>query len=399
MSNDVNEAFAAEKADQINAARQRGREFQTRIDRGEIELLGDGRYRVLTGWDAGETFAVTRNQLGEIEQIVASHGLDTTTGDVALYSAVPAWHGLGQIIPGGTSDIDEVLRLGGICFGVELREVRYNFGGQLHTMPDKRVCVRDDSGDPLGVVGSRYTPIQNRAAFEFLQNLVDDFGVTWESAGATRGGRNVFVCMRLPQHVTIDADGINDEIVPFIAAINSHDGSSPFRVIATPWRPVCRNTERFAVRDAHSRWSVRHTASAMDRINEARRTLGLSLGYYEAWAAEETALAQTAITTSEFDKILAELWPVDAEASKRSTTLAEQRTSALHDRFSSETDRVGRTAYAAERTITAYLDHLAPVRPPKTTTEEIARATRVIEGTDDDKKTTAHKRLMTLIRR
>jgi phage/plasmid-like protein (TIGR03299 family) len=398
MSNDVNEAFAAEKAEQI-AARQRGREFQARIDRGEIELMGAGRYRVLTGWDAGETFAVTRNQLGEIEQINADHGLDTTTGDVALYSAVPAWHGLGQIIPGGTSDIDEVLRLGGICFGVELREVRYTFDGQLHTMPDKRVCVRDDSGEALGVVGSRYTPIQNRGAFEFLQNLVEDFGVTWESAGATRGGRNVFVSLRLPQHVTIDADGINDEIVPFIAAINSHDGSSPFRVVATPWRPVCRNTERFAVRDAHSRWSVRHTASAMDRINEARRTLGLSVRYYEAWAAEETELAHTAITLGEFDKVLAELWPVDADASKRSTTIAERRTSALHSLFVSEADRVGRSAYAAERAITGYLDHLAPIRPPKTINEELARATRVMEGTDDDKKTTAHKRLMTLARR
>jgi phage/plasmid-like protein (TIGR03299 family) len=399
MSNDVNEAFAAEKADQIAAARQRGREFQARIDRGEIELLGDGRYRVLTGWDAGETFAVTRNEHGEIQQITANHGLDTTTGQVALYSAVPAWHGLGQIIPGGTSDIDEVLRLGGICFGVELREVRYNFGGNLHTMPDKSVCVRDDTGEALGVVGSRYTPIQNRTAFEFLHNLVDDYGVTWESAGATRGGRNVFVCMRLPQHITIDADGINDEIVPFIAAINSHDGSSPFRVIATPWRPICRNTERFAVRDAHSRWSVRHTASAMDRINEARRTLGLSIRYYQAWAAEETALAHTQITPGEFDKVLAELWPVDADASKRSTTIAEQRTTALHSLFASETDRVGRTAYAAERTITGYLDHLAPIRPPKTLTEELARATRVMEGTDDDKKTTAHKRLMTLVHR
>jgi hypothetical protein len=61
----------------------------------------------------------------------------------------------------------------------------------------------------------------------------------------------------------------------------------------------------------------------MDRINEARRTLGLSVRYYEAWAAEETALARTAITLGEFDKVLADLWPVDADASKRSTTIAE----------------------------------------------------------------------------
>jgi len=326
-------------------------------------------------------------------------GLDTTLGMAALYTTTPAWHGLGNVIPGGTSDVQEVLTLGGIDFGVELRAVRYGFADEVRVMADRHVTVRDDTGDALGVVGSRYTPIQNRAAFEFLQNLVADFGVIWESAGATRGGRNVFVSMRLPETVTIDADGINDEIVPFIAAINSHDGSSPFRVVATPWRPVCRNTERFAVNDAHSNWSVRHTASSTDRITEARRTLGLSSRYFEAFADEETELARTEISVAEFDKVITDLWPVKEEPSKRSATLTEQRTTALRALLDTETGRVGRTAYAAERAITGYLDHVAPMRPGKTMTEEIARATRLVEGTDDDRKSTAHKRLMTLTNR
>jgi len=81
--------------------------------------------------------------------------------------------------------------------------------------------------------------LQNRHLFEFLQDLVDDHDVVWESAGALRDGRKVFVSLRLPQTVTIDAAGINDEIVPFVVAINSHDGSSQAHVVVTPWRPVC----------------------------------------------------------------------------------------------------------------------------------------------------------------
>jgi hypothetical protein len=80
--------------------------------------------------------------------------------------------------------------------------------------------------------------LQNRHIFEFLQNLVDDHDVVWESAGALREGRKVFVCMRLPQTVTIDAGGIADEIVPFVVALNSHDGSSQAQVVVTPWRPT-----------------------------------------------------------------------------------------------------------------------------------------------------------------
>lgn len=341
--------------------------------------------RAGTAWDSAE--------------YAGRDGLDTTLGRAALYTTTPAWHGLGTVIPGGTSDVETVLDLGGIGFGVELRDVRYGFSGGLRTMPDRHVTVRDDTGDALGVVGSRYTPIQNRDAFTFLQTLVDDHDVVWESAGATRGGRNVFVSLRLPGNVTIDADGIGEQIVPFIAAINSHDGSSPFRVVATPWRPVCRNTERFAVRDAHSKWAVRHTASAMDRIAEARRTLGLSVRYFEAFATEETALARTDLAISDFENLITDLWPVDAEPSKRSATFADNRTTAVRGLFAAETGRVGRTAYAAERAVTDYLDHVAPRRPGKTMTEEIARATAVMEGTDDDIKTKAHKRLMLLTTR
>ncbi|MGW9032083.1 DUF932 domain-containing protein [Streptomyces sp. NPDC055722] len=51
------------------------------------------------------------------------------------------------------------------------------------------------------------------------------------------------------------------------------------------------------------------------------------------------------------------------------------RIAALDDQFRTETERVGRTAYAAERAITGYRDHVAPRRPGKTMAEEIARAT------------------------
>ena len=92
-----------------------------------------------------------------------------------------------------------------------------------------------------------------------------------------------------PRLCAIDAAGINDEIIPFIVAINSHDGSSLFHVAVTPWRPVLPNTERLRLRDAHSRWGVRHTRNARDRIDEARRTLGLSVQYFDQFIVEEEA--------------------------------------------------------------------------------------------------------------
>lgn len=396
---DVNTAFAAEKTRQIETARSRERAFQARVDRGEIRPVGGNRYEVLTGWDRGETFTVSRNALGEISAILANHGLDSRAdGTIALYASSPAWHGLGQIIPGGTTDIDEVLSKGGLDFTVTTVPALYQWDGELREHPDQFHTVREDTGAPLGVVGRRYAPIQNRQGFEFLQELVGRFDVVWESAGVIRGGRRVFISIRLPETVTVDADGINDAVVPYVAVINDHSGNGQFQCVVTPWRPVCANTERFAVRDAVTRWAIRHTAGATSHIKEARRTLGLSVKYFENFAAEETALARTDIAVADFHQAITDLWPLEDDATSRTRNNHAARINALDDAFRTETERVGRTAYAAERAITGYLDHVTPRRPPKSMTEEIARAAAALEGADDDMKTKAHKRLLLLTR-
>ncbi|MWA07649.1 DUF932 domain-containing protein [Streptomyces sp. BA2] len=394
---DVNTAFAAEKTAQVEAVRERERAFQARVNRGEIRMIGTDRYEVLTGWDRGETFTVSRNADGQIEQIIANHGLDEQSdGTISLYASSPAWHGLGRIIPGGTTDIDEVLRLSGLDFEVTTVPALYEWQGETREHADQQHTVRTDTGAALGAVGSRYTPIQNRAGFVFLQELVSRYDVVWESAGLLRGGKRVFVSIRLPESVTVDADGINDIVVPYIAVMNDHSGNGQFQCVVTPWRPVCANTERFAVRDAVTRWAVRHTAGATSQIKEARRTLGLSSQYFEQFADEETALARTDIAVADFHQVIADLWPLDDDASKRKQTNHAARLDALNDVFRTESERVGRTAYAAERAITGYLDHLTPRRPPKSMTEEIARATAVLEGADDEVKSKAHRRLLQL---
>ena len=397
---DLNAAFTAERRGQIKAVADRQADIQARIAAGTLVPIGNGSYRVNdpSSWDNGEVWTL---QNGEV---LPQHGLDTTTGQVALYTAVPAWHELGNVIPGGTSDIDQVLKLGGIDFEVIRRPVLYqnSLGGPTIVLADQFVTVRQDSGAGLGVVGARYEVFQNRDIFEFLQDLVASDEVVWESAGALRDGRRVFVCLRLPETVTIDAAGVNDQIVPYIAALNSHDGSSQAQVVATPWRIECGNTERFAVRDAHTRWGVRHTRNARDRVAEARRTLRLSVRYFQAFAAEEEALAQTEVTIAEFRQVVEQLWPApEQDAPKRTQTHHRNRLDTLNGLYGSNSERLGATAYAAERAITEYADWKTPIRPTGSLRgrDLAARATAVLEGSNDDVKSRAHRQLLTLTRR
>lgn len=201
--------------------------------------------------------------------------------------------------------------------------------------------------------------------FGFLQDLADNHNILWESAGATRGGRRVFITMQIPSSIVIDRGGLDDEIRLFIVAVNSHDGSSQMEVLATPWRVVCGNTERFALRDAVYRWSIRHTAGALDRLEEARRTLGLTLRYAGRFEAEQNALVRTDLAIDDFHAVIAALWPLDDDATDRARRSAQRRTDRLDAMFRTESTRVGRNAYAGERAITDYLDHIAPAAPAR----------------------------------
>ncbi|MEU6355685.1 DUF932 domain-containing protein [Streptomyces sp. NPDC047072] len=397
MTVDVNTAFAQAKAEQIEPMHAEARAFQERIDRGEIRPLGGDRYEVLTGWDAGETFIVQRSTEGRIEQILAQHGLDTTTGGAALYTTTPAWHGLGAVIPGGISDIDEVLKLARIDWEVSKRRVLYEWDDGVRVAADRYVTVRTDSGEALGTVGGRYEVFQNRRVFEFLQDLVQRYDAIWESAGALRGGRKTFVTMRIPRSIVIDRGGLDDEIILYLAAINSHDGTSQAESVVTPWRIACGNTERFASQDAVHRWGIRHTKGGLSSLELARRTLGLTLNYAKTFEAEENQLVRTDLLIDDFHELVDSLWPVDDDATDRTKAFIRGRHDQLDGMFREQARKLGRTAYAAERTVTDFLDHRTQV-VPRNLSEDLTRAQRTLEGTHDDLKTKAHRQLLSLAR-
>jgi phage/plasmid-like protein (TIGR03299 family) len=401
---DVNEEFRQERVGQIAAAyRQRDEaaarfadraaRFDARVEAGELRDNGNGTYTSLTGYDRGEVWNVQR-QPGQIPLIIPQTGLDEVDGKAQLYSAVPMWAEVGNIIPGGTTDIEQVLELGGINWLVDQAPVRYYHKGKLQEVPGAFVNKRSDTGDPLGVVGKIYTPLQPAAQLGFLQDLAERYDIPFESAGPLNGGKQVFVSMKVPESIRIDAEGVNDTVQLFFAAINSNDGQGKNRVVASPWRPVCGNTNRFALRDAVTSWGFRHTESMPKRIAEAQRQLGLVFKYGETFQAEETQLAQTAVTLGQVEQLVAEIWGnLEEGASDLQKRRHEERLDKVFERFGLETSRVGRTAYAAENAITGHLDHEATRRG---TNMAAARATANLLGADDDKKAQAHKLLLTL---
>ena len=143
-----------------------------------------------------------------------AHELDITHGQVSFAnSRSDAWHRLGQSV-GHTMTAREALQAAHLA-GWNVRKMPLQVPQEPViddtgvttpaplAVPDFYATVRTNpiNGrlDVLGVVGSKYEPVQNEASCDLLDALVDQSGgAHFETAGALRGGRETFVTMKLP---------------------------------------------------------------------------------------------------------------------------------------------------------------------------------------------------------
>lgn len=304
--------------------------------------------------------------------------IDNTTGEAAFYShRQPAWHGLGTITEEAKTS-DEVLHLAKLDWLVEKRPLLSMNKGKLgKKIPGRFGTFRDDTGDWVGgLVGKTWTPIQNRDAFAFLDELVGGGHVTYETAGALDGGRVVFMSTAAPS-ITLDPQGAADRIDLYTLFANSHDGRSAAVAVETPVRAVCTNTLDFAVKEAQRTWKIRHTVDALSRLEEARRTLGYNEAFAAAFEKEATELFQAAMTNQEFDKLIAQVWGTPAEGARKNVVAKhEARRDRLHHLFSEDDTQanIRGTRWAALQAIIEFDDYFRDVKVPEELTEQEHRA-------------------------
>lgn len=207
------------------------------------------------------------------------------------------WHKLGTVVE--TLSAKEAMKLGGLDFTVEKRPL-YIPGKDIVFEEAKKVSriqrkfvkeedglkpvynklikfesqfatVRTDLDIPLGLVGNKYTVVQNQQAFDFFDDIVGDGYAQYETAGALGNGQVVFITAKVTEKMTIH----KDQIDKYLLISLSHDGSSAITVAYTPVRVVCNNTLTLALRGAKNKVSIRHTQSAHDKLDAVADTLGL----------------------------------------------------------------------------------------------------------------------------
>jgi phage/plasmid-like protein (TIGR03299 family) len=220
----------------------------------------------------------------------------------AAFAMQPAWHGLGTVLD-YAPNAAEMIRQAHLDWRVSMIPVQTVDGREV---PDTYANCRDDipgAHGVLGTVSGQYKVVQNSEAFAFLDSLVAEGGLRYESAGALRGGRRVWVLGRMPE---VDDIAEGDESLRYVLFATSHDGSAALQAIPTSVRVVCANTLRIATR---SNVGIRHTGDMTSKLAEAKLLMSQYNAGFTLFRDHARLLATKQIAPGGVEEYLRTLFP------------------------------------------------------------------------------------------
>jgi phage/plasmid-like protein (TIGR03299 family) len=297
-----------------------------------------------------------------------AHNLETNGNDVAFaLRGKPAWHNLANRIFNQDEDVTtqtmlEEAKLAN--WNVRLSPLTDHISESWNDVSDAHLVLRtnpfNQETDVLATVGKRYKPVQNEELFAFADAIHDaNADCRWESAGSLKKGKVVFGTVDIPRTMVIDPQGANDETKLYLIVWTSHDGSVAVQAAVTPVRVVCQNTLNLAMKSAKQSFKIRHTQSVEGRIQVARETLGLALGYFDEFEKEAQALYSQSITDAEFSKLIQTLYPKPDKDLKGAMKKWENKVVLLDDLYhnSPTNATIKGTKWGAFNAITERLDY------------------------------------------
>lgn len=314
-----------------------------------------------------------------------SHEIESNDG-LVLARGEPAWHGLGTVIQGSPT-VPEALQIARMDYDIlslpltaARRTVGWGDNGPTEANETIKVethvaQVRSDDGSVLGVVGAGYTTVQNRELAALVIDAAGSEGVTIESAGTLRGGRDVFFLA----HLDTFQIGARDKSHVYALFTNSHDGTGALRVLPTSIRVVCQNTRRAALSGKESRAltvSERHTSNLRDRMEDVRRALRGAAAVAAHVKEEAEALAARSMTKEQVSAFFASYYAAEygalpvgpylslSQGDKAKRTRAVDMAEVWHATLRQETDAMGTgpSAWLAANAITRWIDHDRTIR-------------------------------------
>jgi len=294
-----------------------------------------------------------------------AHEIDFTNNatGAAFFAGRPAWHGHGTVVQDAQTSAD-ALRLASLDWTVDLCPIQAVTPTATLDAPTHRAIYRTDTGAVLGVVGTDYVPLQNREAFQWLDDVCggDNPLAMWETAGSLKGGRQIWCLAKLPAEVEVTRQDILQQ---YVLITTSHDGSQAIRLFPTSVRVVCANTLRFATSTARGGLRLRHTRGSLaDRVRKAREALGVIASDHETFTEQARTLAGRPVD----DQTLGEYFETVIGMTSAKTDKGQARIlDELHNRFFNDKNegQYGANLWTAYNAVSEWADHGGRSKSPE----------------------------------
>lgn len=310
-----------------------------------------------------------------------SAGID----EMFFYGQVP-WHGIGTELD-NPATAAEAIAAAKLDWKVECTPLTTELpiieGVRKHpkkiNIKEKFCTVRTDKATPLGIVGRLYTPLQNSQAFSFFDSIVGDKLAMYHVAGSLGVGETIWILAKLPSDIRIV--GTDDITHKYLLLTNKHDGTMSLRMFFTPVRVVCQNTlsAALSVRKAGEGITLRHFPDINKKVDLARKTLGMAIGYYDDLSEAFNALARFEVTQSWLTDYVDAVMPTPPNR-EPSTRLLNIRNGMIKC-FESESNLlpgIKGTAWAGYNAVTEFVDHRR--RVPKMESDKTRRLENIWLG-------------------
>ena len=265
------------------------------------------------------------------------------------------WDGVGMNVHGAFSS-KEVMQRAGLDWSVSSRKLYLSDGSPV---PGVKANVRSTDNKVLGIVGPDYKIVQNAEAFSFMDQVLGE-GVTYETAGALKGGRRVWVLAHIPGEYKF----VEDKADPYILFSTTHNGSGAIKVCLTPIRVVCMNTLNLAIKTATRSWSIVHKGLMDQKIANAKNTLIASKEYMGTLCDEMVNLNEIKLTDTQVYDYVKKLIPMPLDPSEVTRRNVSSKRTELMDRYELAPDlaHVDRSAYRFVNAVSDFATHSTPLR-------------------------------------
>lgn len=228
--------------------------------------------------------------------------------------------------------------------------------------------VRSDNGYPLGVVGSRYAPIQNSEMLEFVDRFRQQMKPKIKpiAAGEIDRGRRVYVVLELPVPKAVRGADFHQTRF-FIVLVTAHDGTAAFRIGLLPIRIWCTNQLRlWMLGHAPMSWAIRHTKRSGLRITDLKRTIGRIPEYLQYFTSLRDKMSAQKLSKKGFEEFLEKLIVIPEGATKKTVNSRLRYRDGIREAYGERANRDLRgSRWGAVNAVAAWEQWTKPARIPK----------------------------------